>query len=361
MSKSFKQKKILIAPLDWGLGHATRCIPIINVLLTLNCKITIAAAPVVKALLQTEFPNLEFLDIYSYNIKYSRKKRWMALKILLQFPKIIRAVKHEHNWLRRLLTSRHFDIIISDNRYGFYSKNVISIFITHQLQIKTSANIGQDFVRSLTYKYINHFSKCWVPDFKEKPNVAGSLSHPLTFPKIPTKYIGLLSRFEKAEHQNFTFKYLVVISGPEPQRTIFEQKIFKLMKLSDKNFLVVLGKPGNANSTYNEHNFKVHNHLTTLQLKQAFEQCEFVISRCGYTSVMEILSMQKKSILIPTTGQTEQEYLAKHLMKQNWCYTFPQDEDFNANLKMAEKFVYDFPDVRNTIYKKVIEELIYSL
>lgn len=361
MNKSYKQKKILIAPLDWGLGHATRCIPIINVFLTLNCKIVVAAPPVAKALLQTEFPNLEFLDINSYNITYSRKKRWMLLKILLQLPKIIRAIKKEHIWLKHLINTRHFDVIISDNRYGFYSKKVRSIFITHQLQIKTSKRIAQNFIRALTYRHINHFKECWVPDFKGTPNVAGNLSHPKSLPTISTKYIGLLSRFEKVEQQNFIFKYIVVISGPEPQRTIFEQKIFDLVKLSEEKFLIVLGKPENKNLIPGGKNFKAYNHLNTLQLKKAFEQSEFIISRCGYTSVMEILSMQKKSILIPTSGQTEQEYLAQHLMKQNWCYTFSQQEDFNTNLKSAAKFNYDFPIVSNAIYKKVIEELILEL
>lgn len=361
MSKSFKQNKILIAPLDWGLGHATRCIPLINVFLTLNCKVIIAASPVSKALLQTEFPNLEFLNINSYNIVYSRNKRLMPLKILLQFPKVIKAVKQEHKWLIQLLKTQHFDAVISDNRYGFYTSKTKTVFITHQLQIKTSMGIAKNFIRKLTYKFINRFNECWVPDFENDLNIAGTLSHPKTLPSIPVKYLGPFSRFQKSNPQIFFYKYLVIISGPEPQRTIFEQKILNLLDLSNEKFLIVSGKPENATSINEGKNYKAYNHLNTQQLAEAFNQCKYVISRCGYTSVMEILALQKKSILIPTPGQTEQEYLAKHLMKQKWCYTFLQQEDFVKNLKWADAFNYCFPDINSTNYKTIIEEFISGL
>ena len=138
-------KKILIAPLDWGLGHATRCIPLINYFLSHNCEVFIAASPTSKALLKTEFPEVKFFYINSYNIIYSRKKRWMPFKILLQTPKILKAVNDEHEWLKKLLTIQKFDAVISDNRYGFYSKKVFSVFITHQLQVKTSLESCKKF------------------------------------------------------------------------------------------------------------------------------------------------------------------------------------------------------------------------
>jgi uncharacterized protein (TIGR00661 family) len=354
-------KKILISPLDWGLGHATRCIPLINYFLSLNCEVTVAASPASEALLKAEFPILQFLNLNSYNIIYSRNKRWMPFKILLQTPKILRAVNQEHKWLKKLLTTQHFDAIISDNRYGFYSEKVLSVFITHQLQVRTSLNLAKNFVRRQTYKHINKFNECWVPDFEGTLNIAGKLSHPQTLPKTPVKYLGPLSRFKHQFQQKTLYKYLIIISGPEPQRTIFEEKVFAFINASAEKFLIVRGKPEEKQSATINSNCKVYNHLTTTELENAFYSSEFIISRCGYTSVMEILSLQKKSILIPTPGQTEQEYLAKHLMKQNWCYTFSQSEDFNSNLIKAQQFEYTLPGISTMQYEKVLKDFVSAL
>ncbi len=361
MNTQIVLKKIIIAPLDWGLGHATRCIPIINYFLLLNCEVTIAASPASKALLQAEFPALQFFDLNSYNIIYSRTKRWMPFKILFQTPKILRAVKQEHEWLKNLLSKQHFDAIISDNRYGFFSEQAISVFITHQLQVRTSLNLAKNFVRRQTYKHINKFHECWVPDFEGSFNIAGELSHPETLPEIPVKYIGMLSRFKQKVPQKNLYKYLIILSGPEPQRTIFEEKIFAFVKSSQEKFLIVRGKPKEIKSVKENSNYTIYNHLTTEELGDAFNASEFVISRCGYTSVMEILALQKKSILIPTPGQTEQEYLAEHLMKQNWCYTFSQSEDFNAQLAKAEDFKYNLPGIDTAQYEAVLKDFISAL
>jgi uncharacterized protein (TIGR00661 family) len=354
-------KKVLIAPLDWGLGHATRCIPLINCLLSLNCEVSIAASPASRALLQAEFPALQFYDLNSYNIIYSRKKRWMPFKILSQTPKILRAVSREHEWLQNLLVTRHFDAIISDNRYGFYSEKTISVFITHQLQVRTSLNLAKNFMRKQTYKRINKFNECWVPDFEGNLNIAGELSHPQTLPKIPVKYIGMLSRFKPKAHANKLYKYLIIISGPEPQRTIFEEKIFAFAKSSQEKILIVRGKPEEKNLIEENSNCTICNHLTTQELEDAFNASDLIISRCGYTSVMEILALRKKSILIPTPGQTEQEYLAKHLMKQNWCYTFSQNEDFSSHFLRAENFKFNLPNIDTRHYETMLKSFISAL
>lgn len=360
MNNQLKSKKILIAPLDWGLGHATRCITLIKYLLILNCQVTVAASKPANILLKAEFPQLNFLYINGYNIVYSRKKRWMPFKILIQIPKILKAVKLEHNWLQELLKKEHFDAIISDNRYGFFSKNIFSVIITHQLQIKTSLTLAYKLMRTLTYKRINNFNECWVPDFEGDLNIAGKLSHPAIFPKIPVKYLGPLSRFKQNLQNQILYKYLIIISGPEPQRSIFEKKIFEFAETCKEKFLIVRGKP-EEKTIEKIANYKIYNHLATKELAEAFNSSEYIISRCGYTSVMEILSLKKKSILIPTPGQTEQEYLAKHLMQQSWCYTFQQDQDFNANLIKAQKFKYNLPGINTNSYEAILDNFISTL
>jgi uncharacterized protein (TIGR00661 family) len=361
LNKDIVHKNILIAPLDWGLGHATRCVVIIRYLQTLNCNITVAAPGKIKSLLQNEFPSLHFLELPGYQISYSRFKRLLPLKILIQIPKILKIIRFENKWLSRLLLTSKFDLIISDNRFGFYSQITPSVFITHQLQIKSNFLWLDKKLQRLNYNYINLFKECWVPDFNGNLNIADQLSHPQKMPAIPVKYIGALSRFSKTENKIIQFKWMAIISGPEPQRSIFEKKIFEVASKTNDKFMIVRGLPGNTKNEFQLPNCKVFNHLNTIDMQSAIETSEFIISRCGYTTVMEILSLQKKSVFIPTPGQTEQEYLAQHLLQQKWSYTFNQKDDFVKQLANAKSFSYQLPQFNMNEYKHVIESFITSL
>jgi UDP-N-acetylglucosamine transferase subunit ALG13 len=361
LNRDIHRKKILIAPLDWGLGHATRCLVIIRSLQTLNCDITIASSGKIKSLLQNEFPDLSFLDLPGYKISYSKFKRTLPLKILIQIPKILKIIRFENKWLGKLIKAKKFDAVISDNRLGFYTNNCTSVFITHQLQIKTNFFWFDKLLQRLNYYCINRFSECWVPDFANNVNVSGELSHPQTLPVIPVKYLGPLSRFKKNGDKKIKFRCMAIISGPEPQRSIFEKKIFEVASKTNDKFLIVRGLPGEKENTFYLSNCKVFNHLNTTDMEEAIGYSEFIISRCGYTTVMEILSLQKKSILIPTPGQTEQEYLATHLLKQNWCYTFEQKGDFEFHLQKAKSFKYSLPEMNMDLHEGIIEGFINSL
>jgi len=357
-----QRKRILLAPLDWGLGHATRCLVIIRALQKFNCDITVAASGKIKSLIQNEFPNLYFLDLQGYNISYSKSKRTLPFKILLQIPKILKNVRFENKWLNQIIETKKFDAVISDSRFGFYTKQVASVFITHQLQIKTNFWGTSTLLRHLNYQYINCFSECWVPDFADHLNISGKLSHPEILPTIPVKYLGPLSRFKKGNRNNLIkFKYMAIISGPEPQRSVFEKKIVEVASKINDVFLLVRGLPGEKENTFQAPNCRVFNHLNTNEMEEAIGYSEFIISRCGYTTVMEILSLQKKSILIPTPGQTEQEYLAEHLLKQNWCYTFDQEDDFEFHLQKAKSFKYNLPEMNMHLHEEIISGFINSL
>lgn len=356
MNANFTHKKILIAPLDWGLGHATRCIVLIHELRQLNFDITVACSGKIKELLQTEFPNLEFLHLKGYEITYTKSKRFLPFKILIQIPKILKNIRYEHKWLKVICKEHFFDAVISDNRYGFHAGNTVSVFITHQLLIKTNFTWLDKKLQRINYKYINLFSECWVPDFKEKLNLAGKMSHPEFLPKIPIKYLGPLSRFKKTVNNNLQFKWMVILSGPEPQRTLFEKKVLEFAAKSNDTFFIVRGLPGTKENNIKIPNCKIFNHLNTTEMQQAIEQSEYIISRCGYTTVMEVLSLQKKAIFIPTPGQTEQEYLAKHLVKQNWCYTFNQTEGFSTHLEIAQQYQFKLPSIDSGLYKIVLKE-----
>ena len=352
------KKTILVAPLDWGLGHATRCIPLIRLLQQLGCEVILASHGEQLALLQNEFPRIRTTLLQGYHIRYSKSKRRLALKVLLQIPKILLSICNEHRWLRKIIKELHIDIVISDNRFGLYTKQIPCIFITHQLCIQAPYKWLQNFIQKVNYKFINRFNECWVPDFESSFNIAGNLSHPQNLPVTPLKYLGILSRFEKVESVEIKYEYLAILSGPEPQRTLFEQKLLSIAAQLNGKMLMLRGKPGSDEKISSPTNCTVVNHLSAAAMQQAFAQSGFIISRSGYTTVMEVLMMQKKSLLIPTPGQTEQEYLARHLTGQGLCYCCNQNDDLIYHINDIENFEYRFPLLPQSALSKVVNDFL---
>ncbi len=353
---------VLVAPLDWGLGHAARCIPLINHLLKRGCKIIIAAEGLQKKLLKSEFPNVIFVEIPGYNIKYTKDKRFFALKIILQIPKIVITISREKKWLSNFIKNNKVEAVISDNRFGLFHPRVTSVFITHQLLIKAPFLFIENVIRKINYSYIKKFSVCWVPDEKGSVNLAGALSHPDKLPAIPVNYIGGISRFERRPEIRKKYAVLIILSGAEPQRTLLEKKMLGEVKNFEGKALLVRGLPGNATLLPAQQNLEIKNYLPAKELEKAINESEFIISRSGYTTVMDICKLQKKSILIPTPGQTEQEYLAKHLQEQGWCLATSQ-EDFSLqkSLKQAQEFNYRLPDFKMEMYKEKLTDFVNSL
>ncbi len=353
---------ILIAPLDWGLGHATRCIPIIHALVRKNCNVLIACEGKTRSLLSKEFPLLTFIHLKGYRIHYSKNGWWLPFGIAKQIPKILSTIQYEKERLEAIVKEHHIHGIISDNRYGFYHQTLPSVFISHQLQIKTPfGNIADDFLRRLNYQYINRFTECWIPDNENENNLAGELSYPSSKPLIPTKYIGPLSRFKK--HFSEEKHLLIILSGPEPQRTALENLL--VQQLYDYNVSVVLvrGLPGETTELKLSSNISVFNHLPAEELNQKMDEAFLIISRCGYSTVMDIAALQKKSILIPTPGQTEQEYLGRYLMKNNFTLCIDQKKfRLKTALQLAAHFNYRVSSFFSEGYlDEVLDEFIAGL
>lgn len=353
--------RILVAPLDWGLGHATRCIPIINEFIVLNCEVLILADKSIFFLLKKEFPNIVFLRYKGYEIKYSRSKKFFSLKMFLQFPKIIISIWEEKKWLKKIIKKYSIDAVISDNRFGMYSKEIPSVYITHQLYIKTGNKITELIAQKIHYYFIKKYNYCWIPDYKNN-GLAGELSHPKTLlPNII--YIGPLSRFSSLPHIEKVYDLLVTISGPEPQRTIFEKRILSQLKNFSGTVLLIRGLPDdNNNLPVSTGTMKIVNHLSAKELNKALEQSKTIIGRSGYTSVMDLIALKKKAILIATPGQTEQEYLAEYLLEKK--YFFAVDEkhfSIEDSLKKASLFDFKTLDISSQEYKKTINEFVLSL
>ena len=336
-------KKLLVAPLDWGLGHATRCVPVIRDLLNNDCEVWLAGEKAQEKLLREEFPSLPFLPLKGYRIKYG--KSGLTGKILLQVPSILRSIKEENKWLKQQVSNHGFDAVISDNRYGLYNEKVFSVLITHQLNIKTPlGKWSEKILQQWNYKLINKFNECWIPDDEGENNLAGELSHPVKLPSIPVKYIGPLSRFTSFSPSGdggIKGHLLIILSGPEPQRTILENKVIDQIVNYPATATIVRGLPGEKNIIPSTNTIHFYNHLSTDELNTEAVKAEFIISRSGYSTIMDIACVQKKSILIPTPGQTEQEYLAGHLMKKQFAFCIDQKEfSLGKNIEEARNFEY---------------------
>lgn len=356
-----EKKRILVAPLDWGLGHATRCIPIIKELLTLDCEVLIAADKKIFLLLKKEFPNTVFLPCKGYEIQYSRSKGLFSLHLLFQFPKIIFSIFKEKKWLKKAVKLHSIDAVISDNRFGMFHKKIPSIYITHQLFIKTGNRVTEFIAQKIHYYFIKKYTACWVPD-KKINGLAGLLSHPKKNPQN-VFYIGTLSRFKPIKNLEKTYDLLITISGPEPQRNIFEKIIVQELKDFSGKALVIRGIPSEENvySSLND-SIMIIDHLPADELNKVMEQSKIIISRSGYSTVMDLVALGKKAILIPTSGQTEQEYLAKYLYKKKYFFSVEQKNfSLPQALEKYSTFAFETFHFSNQEYKKIIHEFVLSL
>lgn len=325
INKTTAPIRILVAPLDWGLGHATRCIPIINALKEHNIEVIIATEGPVELLLQNEYPGIVILPLKGYKIKYSRHKVFFFMKMLAQIPAVIASIYAEKRWLKKAVDRYKIDAVISDNRFGLCLNNTPCVYVTHQLFIQTGNRLLNIIAQRIHYSFINKFDECWVPDSNGVQNLAGELSHPPVFPKTPVKYLGTLSRFNIIKTE-LKYDLLILLSGPEPQRSIFEDMLMYQLKNYKGTAVLVRGLPVAGISLYSENDHLIiHDHLPANKLNELIQQSENIIARCGYSTVMDLVTLKHKAILVPTPGQTEQEYLAAYLMEKKLFYTCSQE------------------------------------
>lgn len=296
-----------------------------------------------QTLLQKEFPDNPFLSLPGYQVRYSRSKGWLPFKIMQQLPALLRIVQWEHRWLEEAIEQYGIDLVISDNRYGLWTKKCRTVFITHQLQIKAPFLWLEHIIQRIHYRFIERFNTCWVPDQEEGNGLAGTLSHPNRKPAIPVTYIGLLSRFYASNSINKK-QITVLLSGPEPQRTLLEEKIIAQLSSIHKEVLLVRGLPAAMDNITVPPHIKAVNHLTAEALQAVLENSSIVIARSGYSSMMDFSRLHCTTILIPTPGQTEQEYLAKRCEQKGYAIHAEQlDLDLNQALAKAESNTVVFP------------------
>jgi uncharacterized protein (TIGR00661 family) len=323
-----------VAPLNWGLGHATRCIPIINALIEHNYTPLIASDGIALDLLKKEFPELTFFELPSYNISYSRKASNFKLKLLKDLPRLLNTIKKERKVVKAIVESEQVIGIISDNRFGVRHMAIPSVFITHQLQVLSGSTTWLS--SRLHQKIISKFNECWVPDYPGAENLSGDLGH-TELEHINLKYLDPLSRFNKKDLP-LEYQLLIVLSGPEPQRTLLEEKLLIELQHYKDNILVVRGMVENEQIVTQNKHITIYNYMTSSELEEAMNKSEIVLCRSGYTTIMDLDKLEKKAFFIPTPGQYEQEYLAKKFKGENIAPFCTQDSFKVDDLKDIKNY-----------------------
>ncbi|MDR1679127.1 MAG: hypothetical protein LBR81_05045 [Prevotellaceae bacterium] len=309
---------VLIAPLNWGLGHATRCIPIIYDLLEQKNRVIIAADGLPLMLLQKEFSQqktVEFLEFPSFKIHYSATSS-QVWAMLGSIPKIVQGIVHEHRKLQQIIREKNINFVISDNRFGLWTQQVPCAYITHQLMIKMPRSLRflEPVAWALHRLVITRYTECWIPDFAGSPNLSGDLSHKYPLPQN-ARFIGNLSRFSCMEDivPTETFHTVVVVSGIEPQRSMFEKLLIEKYASQPEKTLIIQGLPQQETVRRKIGSVTLLSHLSASELKAQLCAAKKIVCRSGYSTIMDLhaLGITHKATFIPTPGQTEQEYLAK--------------------------------------------------
>ena len=326
------KKRILVSPLDWGLGHASRCIPIIRQLQQHNFEVLIGSYGRSSQLLKEEFPKLEFIIFEGVKMKYHTGIP-LSVSMFFQIPKFMYSIFKEHKKIQQIVDNYQIDGIISDNRYGLFLPNIPSVFITHQLQIQTP--ILKLFLQKINYYFIEKFTKCWIIDSKDQ-NLAGVLSNP---EKLPNnyEYIGTQSRL-KWRKENIKYDVGVIVSGPEPQRTNFEEMILHQLQQNNSKSILILGKT-EQQQKQKKGEVTIINYANSKDINKYILQSEIIICRAGYSSIMDLEKLNKKAILIATPGQTEQEYLA-HQLSEKGVFLSKNQNEFDLNNAIIESETY---------------------
>lgn len=336
MRMNDKKYKVLVAPLDWGLGHATRSIQVIQELQTKGCEVCIASSGAALVLLKEEFPQLIFFELPSYKASYSRYLP-LIFKVIFQVPKFLAVIWMEHRKTEKIVTEHQIDFVISDSRFGCWTKLVPTVFITHQVNIQIPFFLKwlQPTVNYFNHRQIRKFNYCWIPDHP-KVRLTGKLSAADNFKLI---FIGMLSRFNKVEPQPKQYDILALISGPEPQRSMFESLVRAQLNKTHGRKLMVKGLPGSGSEIKTTNDLQEVNHVATDTLQQIIASSDLVVCRSGYSSVMDLAILNKNAVFVPTPGQTEQEILAEELEKRGIAY-YQKQKDFNIASAMEKSKTY---------------------
>jgi UDP-N-acetylglucosamine transferase subunit ALG13 len=358
-----KNKNILICPLEWGLGHAARMIPIAKKLREMNYNVIIASGDDHLALFRNELSGLSYINFGGFKPGYSRYLP-QYLHLLFKIPELIYYIISDHHKLKKIIADYRIDIVISDNRFGLWNKNVTSVYVTHMplIPLPKPLKFLEPVGVYLHRKIIEKYNFCLIPDLPGDINLTGRLSHGIKLPGN-VRFVGILSRFNDTELASRDPLKLthntVILSGPEPQREILKQKLIHILKDKYPTTIMLEGKPAQRGEIEKIGNIAFYNHLPASRMRGIIEDSEIIISRSGYTTIMELISLKCTALIIPTPGQTEQEYLAEYLSQKGWFTTISQNE-INEGISLIPgkmKWENEFNRESNLLLGEVLMEL----
>jgi UDP:flavonoid glycosyltransferase YjiC (YdhE family) len=360
---------VLVSPLNWGLGHATRDIPVIKNLLDHHHEVTIAACGNARSVLEQEFPGCRTIDFPDYPVSFSGS-RFFLPKFVASFPLILKAISAERKHLELILAKDHYDLIISDNRLGIYSSEIPSVFITHQLHYHLPLVFWPAELLAVALNGFHHgkYRHIVVPDNPSTQTaLAGKLSRPgADATKRRVYFSGILTSIRKRDREE-DLDYLVMVSGPEPQRTRLQEILLDQIPAIEGKRVILLGSPGDHALGEQSDTCRIIPYASTREKEELMNRAQFIICRSGYTSMMEIAELGKQhALFIPTPGQTEQEYLSWYYENKGWFHSQNQyDLHLPHDIRVARKPGYTgFPDVPKTeenvtrLYEKVFAQYL---
>lgn len=333
--------RIFISPLEWGTGHATRLIPIIRSLKKSNNNEIIIGTNKYERLYKYLFPDIEIVKVPKFDIIYRKKT---LLSVISYLPRFIKFIRKDKKFINDFLIKNKLDIIISDNRYGMYHSDTYNVIITHQLNIILNgfSRLFSFIVRYRIKKYIAKFDECWVPDIGNiKINLTGSYSYHKTFRNSNIKYVGILSQFDDETilpSAGEEINLLVMLSGPENHRTLLENIIIDNLVKYNIEATIVRGVKGKDTPVYMD-KITLYDFVYAEKYVELIKKAKYIICRAGYTSIMDLIILNKKALLIPTPDHPEQEFLAKRLYKLGY---FPYMTQKEFNLKKALEVLNNF-------------------
>jgi uncharacterized protein (TIGR00661 family) len=345
--KSATQLRILISPLNWGLGHASRLIPLIRSYRSRGYKIFLGGNGPSLEMLMKEFPDLEIVSIPFTEIKYSPGIN-QIVHFIFALYRYSFALRREHKILNTIIREKKIDVVISDNRLGLYTKKAKCIILTHQvwLQMPKGWNLLRIMANHVNHLFIRKFDECWIVDTDKPPNLAGELSHP-PLEGITVRYIGPISRFAGNKVASAgKIEILIILGGPEPQRSILEKIL--IQQISETTYHAVI-----AAGTFNSQveamppNILYIPFADSKQLAELIQNAEIIICRSGYSSIIDLVALDHSAILIPTPGQPEQEYLGEYLSARRYFLNYRQSEfDLKKAIEDWKKFKSRIPEFK---------------
>ena len=318
-----------------------------------------------QILFRNELSDITYIDFQGFKPDYSRFLP-QYISLLLKTPVLVFHIISEHFQLKKIIKENKIDIVISDNRFGLWNRKIKTVYVTHQLRIPFPGKLKIfEWTGIRIHRFfIKKYSLCFIPDLPGEQNISGRLAHDLDLPEN-YRFIGILSRFincpDSHEEKKFDFPHnTLILSGPEPQRGILKKKLIVFLKDKEPPTVILEGKPDTFPEIKRSGNIISYNHLSSGEMKEMVKGSNCIITRSGYTVIMELISLNCSALLIPTPGQTEQEYLAEYLSSKGW-FTFAPQKSLNHGLTLITGKPVNSDELLNEsriLLEKALNELL---